>query len=236
VAGENFFWEEDPWDDQEETVSQAKGSQEEKLEVRQQEVKISEEGLKEEKSQERKLPVKKKISRAESSQKFTISQNLTIPQDLVNKLEELSIPLDDKLRKAIASHDISQAYGAAAHVEDTWETINNPRSVFLYQLPKKPIEKKKHRFSTEFLAWYEQAIAQGIVEDVPPEYLPLDYLNEPKVRLPKPDPYVHAPYTLVDWRKLQADPDYDPNRDLVPPEQVSKLFEKLRQQLERRRT
>ena len=42
---------------------------------------------------------------------------------------------------AIANHDISQAYGAAAHVENTWETINNPKSVFLFQLPQQPVEK-----------------------------------------------------------------------------------------------
>jgi hypothetical protein len=67
------------------------------------------------------------------------------------KLEELRIPLDNQVRSAIARHDISQAYGAAAHVENTWDTINNPRSVFLYQLPKQPIEKLGSRYSEEIL-------------------------------------------------------------------------------------
>jgi hypothetical protein len=57
-----------------------------------------------------------------------------IPQDLRNKLEELEITLDSKVLKAISSHHISQAYGAAAHVEKTWETIDNPKSIFLYQI------------------------------------------------------------------------------------------------------
>lgn len=68
-----------------------------------------------------------------------------IPSELIERLEELKIPLDNQVRSAIARHDISQAYGACAHVEKTWETISNPRSVFLYQLPKQPVEK--HRAS-----------------------------------------------------------------------------------------
>jgi hypothetical protein len=70
-----------------------------------------------------------------------VTGNCSIPQDLVNKLEELEIPLDSAVRKAIASHHLSQAYGAAAHVERTWETIDNPRGVFLYQIKRQPIEK-----------------------------------------------------------------------------------------------
>ncbi len=64
-----------------------------------------------------------------------------IPRDLVERLEELEIPLDEKVLDAIASHHISQAYGAATHVENTWDNIKNPRGVFLFQLPKQKIEK-----------------------------------------------------------------------------------------------
>lgn len=63
-----------------------------------------------------------------------------IPADLKAKLEELSIPLDARVRKAIASHDLSQAYGAVAHIERTWETIDKPRGVFLFQIARQPIE------------------------------------------------------------------------------------------------
>jgi hypothetical protein len=70
-----------------------------------------------------------------------VRQQENIPQDLANKLEELEIPLDKKVRNAIASHHISQAYGAANHVANTWSTIDNPRSVFLYQIGKQPIER-----------------------------------------------------------------------------------------------
>ncbi|MEO1671530.1 MAG: hypothetical protein AAFR77_12210 [Cyanobacteria bacterium J06631_2] len=78
-------------------------------------------------------------------------QSADIPLDLREKLEELEISLDNRVRKAIASHDISQAYGAAAHVENTWDSINNPVSVFLYQLPKQPIERLGSRYSEELL-------------------------------------------------------------------------------------
>jgi hypothetical protein len=80
------------------------------------------------------------------------AENVTaIPDDLREKLEELEISLDDKVRNAIASHHISQAYGAAAHCENTRNSITNVRSVFLYQLPKQPIEKLGSRYSEELL-------------------------------------------------------------------------------------
>ncbi|MDJ0719555.1 MAG: hypothetical protein QNJ54_35930 [Prochloraceae cyanobacterium] len=66
--------------------------------------------------------------------------NSQIPADLKEKLEQLEIPLDSRVIKAIANHHISQAYGAVAHVEKTWETIENPRGVFLFQISKQPVE------------------------------------------------------------------------------------------------
>ncbi len=84
------------------------------------------------------------LSSASNPQQRTNSapteKNSQIPQDLRNKLQELEIPLDGRVRKAIASHDLSQAYGAVAHIERTWETINNPRGVFLFQIARQPVE------------------------------------------------------------------------------------------------
>ena len=65
-----------------------------------------------------------------------------IPQDLIDKLEELEISIDERVIKAISRHHISQAYSAAAHIERTKETISNPTGVFLYQLPKQKVEKE----------------------------------------------------------------------------------------------
>ena len=78
--------------------------------------------------------------------------NSQIPEDLKSKLEELEIPLDGRVRKAIASHDLSQAYGAVAHVERTWETISNPRGVFLFQITRQPIEPLGSRFPVKTAA------------------------------------------------------------------------------------
>ncbi|MGK7898906.1 MAG: hypothetical protein AB4372_36150 [Xenococcus sp. (in: cyanobacteria)] len=83
-----------------------------------------------------KAVVKEKVPRDVAQKKSS-----DIPIELVERLEELEIPLDEKVISAINSHHISQAYGAAAHVERTWETINNPRGVFLFQLPKQKIEQ-----------------------------------------------------------------------------------------------
>jgi hypothetical protein len=151
-----------------------------------------------------------------------------IPQDLIDKLEELHIPLDSQVRGAIASHQLSQAYGAAAHVSNTLDTIKNPRAVFLYQLPKQPVEKTPSGLSTEFLSWYEKARDSGIVEDVKPQYLPSDYHNEPLVRLKQPDRLTGAPYTLVDWRQLQADPSLTPHFQMGSSSQFKKLLEQLK--------
>ena len=87
------------------------------------------------------------------------SKDKTIPQndndsqisaELKVKLEELNIPLDSKVSKAIASYHIWQVDGAIAHIENTWESIKNPRGVFLYQISRQPIEeeKKPNRYST----------------------------------------------------------------------------------------
>ena len=185
-------------------------------------------GFKEGNGLETSVSVEEKVSRAVIQKNTEVQQTTDIPQDLIDKLEELEIPLDSKVKAAIASHHISQAYGAARHVEDTWATINNPRAVFLYQLPKQPMEKAKQRFSPEFLDWYRQAVAEGVVEDIPPEWLPLDHYHEPKVRLSRPDPVTGAPYTLVEWRRLQREPDYDPNQNMASLASLTELLEQLK--------
>jgi hypothetical protein len=64
----------------------------------------------------------------------------------------------------LASHHISQAYGAIAHIENTWETISNPRGVFLYQIGKQLIEtmgmrnkiyqaSEQEGYTLEYLKW-----------------------------------------------------------------------------------
>ncbi|MCT7968976.1 hypothetical protein NG799_21935 [Laspinema sp. D1] len=82
----------------------------------------------------------------EPEQEAPQEKSPNIPRDLYAKLQELQILTgnsgkDASVLRAIASRDISQAYGAAAHVERTFETCSNPKSVFLFQLPQQPKEK-----------------------------------------------------------------------------------------------
>ncbi len=124
-----------------------------------------------------------------------------IPQDLITKLKELGITIDGEVKRAIANHDISQAYGAIKHVENTWETINNPRGVFLFQIPKQRIQKGPPPISESFLEWYEWAIADGLVVDYPAKYLPTNFKGEPKVKL------TIDPGWAEDWQKVRDNPD-----------------------------
>lgn len=75
-----------------------------------------------------------------------------IPSDLRQKLQELQIPLDSLVLQAIASHDISKAYGAIAHIERTWSSVNNPRGVFLFQIARQPVEPMGSRLSVKTAA------------------------------------------------------------------------------------
>ncbi len=169
---------------------------------------------------------------ATSLQKVEVSSNgnasnvCKIPQDLINKLEELHIPLDEKVRKAIADHHISQAYGAMRHVENTWESINNPRSVFLHQLPLQRVQKGQKPLSEEFLQWYQWAIADGLVVERPPEHLPKNFRGEPRVTL------VIDHYWLEDWEKVRDNPDdyrqkIDPSLHKKLLAQVKNVFKKM---------
>ena len=79
------------------------------------------------------------------------SSSSLIPDDLRARLEEVEIKLDDRVINAIASHHISQAYGAIAHVRRTRNSIDCPKAVFLYQLPKQSVEQLGNRYSEELL-------------------------------------------------------------------------------------
>ena len=68
-------------------------------------------------------------------------QDNEIPADIKEKLQQLNIPLDERVRSAIAKYHRSQILGAIDHITNTWETINNPLSIFLYQLPKQKVEQ-----------------------------------------------------------------------------------------------
>jgi len=84
-------------------------------------------------------------------QDTTTSDPLSIPPEVKFKLEEWGISLDEAVRKMIEDHDISQVWGALRHIEETWETINNPRGVFLYQVPRQEKEKSLKNLVLRFV-------------------------------------------------------------------------------------
>ncbi|MEM8829497.1 MAG: hypothetical protein AAGE96_09085 [Cyanobacteria bacterium P01_G01_bin.19] len=75
-----------------------------------------------------------------------------IPQELLDKLHELKIGTSKRVIAAIEKHHISQAYGAAAYVENSYTSIVYPTEIFLKHLPNQPIEKLGQRHDPSILA------------------------------------------------------------------------------------
>ncbi|WP_052055865.1 hypothetical protein [Myxosarcina sp. GI1] len=70
---------------------------------------------------------------------------MNISSKLKQQFDRLNIPLDARILKAIEQHHPSQVQAALNHVKQNIELIRSPRSVFLYQLPKQPIEDNLSR-------------------------------------------------------------------------------------------
>ncbi|MGK7947211.1 MAG: hypothetical protein AB4058_22370 [Microcystaceae cyanobacterium] len=155
-----------------------------------------------------------------ASHQSTVTQCSDIPEDLISKLKDLGISLDGEVKRTIAEHDISQAYGAVRHVENTWETINNPRGVFLHQIPLQRVQKGPPPMPEDFLEWYQWAIADGLVIDFPAKYLTTNYRGEPKVKL------TIDPHWAEDWQKVRDNPD--DYRQKLDPTVKKQLWAKMR--------
>ncbi len=161
----------------------------------------------------------------EAKAKKISHEAVDIPEDLISKLKDLGITIDEQVKRTILDHDISQAYGAIKHVENTWETINNPRGVFLFQLPKQRVQKGPAPISEGFLEWYQWAISDGLVIDYPARYLPTNFKGEPKVKL------VIDPGWAEDWEKVRDNPD--DYRQKLDPTVKEELMTKVRNMLGR---
>lgn len=136
------------------------------------------------------IPTAKKVKKEEktsSASSICEVKPSTPSKEIEVQLKALKIPLDDAVRKAIATHHPSQIKGALAHIEETSDEIRSPRAIFLYQVPRQEVDKRKEpkeHYTAEFREWYKQAIAQGIVIDRPIETLGLYQFREPIVQLP----------------------------------------------------
>ena len=159
------------------------------------------------------------------SKQLPVTQCSDIPEDLISKLKDLGISLDGEIKRTIAEHDISQAYGAVKHVENTWETINNPRGVFLHQIPLQRVQKGPKPISEDFLEWYQWAIADGLVIDRPVKSLMTNSRGEPKVNL------TIDPAWAEDWQKVRDNPD--DYRQKLDPTTKKEIWAKMRGMLGR---
>jgi hypothetical protein len=72
-----------------------------------------------------------------------ISTPASLAPLLQQRFNSLNIPLDHIVLDAIAHFHPSQVQAALNHVEANFELINSPKAVFLYQLPRQPIEENK---------------------------------------------------------------------------------------------
>ena len=88
-------------------------------------------------------PILKSKSQTNSNQTISDSSSISIPSNIEQQLSRLGIPLENRVKNAIASHHNSQVIGALNHVEANYELIQSPTAVFLYQLPRQPIIENK---------------------------------------------------------------------------------------------
>jgi hypothetical protein len=85
--------------------------------------------------------ISKVLNEFQSADREQPQKNQEIPSEIIHKLKQLNIPLDERVQKAISQYHLSQVLGALDHVKNTWETINDPKKIFLYQLPKQKVEQ-----------------------------------------------------------------------------------------------
>jgi hypothetical protein len=181
---------------------------------------LNQEKLSDNNSGEDQFSAQPATNRLKSNPQVKEEADQKINEELEEQLRSLEIPLDQVVRKCIEKHHISQVQKAIAHIENTWEDIRNPRSVFLYQVPKQTVEKPlKNPLTPEFLDWYSGAISQGLVLDRPAKTLPLNHFREPLVILPDG--------RQMDWQRVR-DGDVQP---LLSPSESGEFWAGIRAQL-----
>lgn len=130
----------------------------------------------------------------------------------LDRIDEVGIRLNAQLEALVRDFSLEEIKKAIAYYLEVKRTkqskgqkIDRPAGWFTdclrqrwwqtVQMPEKTKEQE------EFEAWYAEAIASGIVEDVPLNYLSKDSYGQPLVRVRKPGLF-GAPYTPVLWREL----------------------------------
>ena len=104
------------------------------------------------------------------SSEAVLQKKYDIPDDLTKRLEIAGIPITEQLKVKISQHHISQAYGAITHIENSAASIRDPKAVFLFQIPKQPIEKLGNRYSDELLIRQKKDLERIEQDKKNPEY------------------------------------------------------------------
>ncbi len=133
-------------------------------------------------------------------------------EEKLHLIDSVGIRLNAQLKALVRDFTLDQVKNAIAYYLQTkrikgtkGQIIKRPAGWFTDCLRQnwcatKPMEQTKEE--EEFSNWYSQAIASGLVEDLPISWLTKDYNQEFVVRQRKPGLY-GAPYTLISWRELQ---------------------------------
>lgn len=127
-------------------------------------------------------------------------------QDLVDKAEDLGVRLTPYLIRLIVHSSAEVVKNALdALLESRREgKVKNPCGYLVQAIkqgwqPKQP-KNPSESFPDGFLVWYGGMIDKGIVEDLPPKFLPRDRHAEPMVRVKLTNG--SRPYELRSWREL----------------------------------
>lgn len=126
--------------------------------------------------------------------------------ELINKAEDLGVRLTPYLIRLIVRSSAEVVKNALDALSESRREgkAKNP-SGYLVQAIKQRWQPKQAKHPSEtfpdgFLVAYGRLIDQGIVEDLPPRYLPRDRNHQPMVRVKTPGGL--RPYELRPWREL----------------------------------
>jgi hypothetical protein len=126
-------------------------------------------------------------------------------------VEDCGIKINAQLEALVRDFTLEEVKNATAYLRQTKRTkeakgqkIDRPAGWLtdcLRQSWWKTAEPEKTKEQEEFEQWYKEAIASGLVENVPISRLSLDRYGQPLVRQRKPGLF-GMPYTLMPWRDL----------------------------------
>lgn len=132
-------------------------------------------------------------------------------EEKLDKIDDAGIRLNAQIKALVRDFTLEEVKNAIAYYRQTKRTkeskgqrIDRPAGWFtdcLRQRWWQTAPPEKTREEEEFEQWYEEAIASGLVEDVPISHLGKDQYGQLLVRQRKPGLF-GMPYTPVPWREL----------------------------------